>query len=189
MTKRMISASSRLAIGMMLSCGAVGGAVAAQVGPLVAVSKGPSPFAGCTADDVVLQEAVCTAVGAPCVNYPNTEIEPYVAVNPTNLRNLLAGWQQDRWSNGGSRGLVSAFSKDGGLTWKKVLVPGTTLCSGGGGLFIRASDPWVSFSPNGTSYFLPWHSSPTARTGASAPMPCWSTDRPTAAPAGGRRPR
>ena len=51
-----------------------------------AVSPGASPFASCTADDIVLQEAVCTAVGAPCENYPNTEIEPWVDANPTNPR-------------------------------------------------------------------------------------------------------
>ena len=133
---------------------AAGSSGAAERGPLVAVSPGASPFRNCTADDVPLQERVCSALGAPCVNYPNTEIEPWVDVNPTNPQNLIVGWQQDRWSNGGARGDVSAYSKDGGTTWTKVLVPGTTLCSGGGGLFVRASDPWVSFSPNGTAYFM-----------------------------------
>ena len=127
------------------------GPVAAQVGPLVAVSPGRSPFANCTADDVPLQEAVCAAVGAPCTYYPNTEIEPWVDANPTNPQNLIAGWQQDRWSNGGSRGNVSAFSKDGGRTWRKVILPGGSLC--GGGVWTRNSDPWVSFAPNGTAYF------------------------------------
>ena len=68
---------------MMLSCGAVGGG-GGPGGAAVAVSKGPSPFAGCTADDVALQEAVCSAAGAPCTDYPNTEIEPWVDANPTN---------------------------------------------------------------------------------------------------------
>ena len=133
---------------------AAGSSGAAERGPLVAVSPGVSPFRNCAADDVPLQERVCSALGAPCVNYPNTEIEPWVDVNPTNPQNLIVGWQQDRWSNGGARGDVSAYSKDGGTTWTKVLVPGTTLCSGGGGLSVRASDPWVSFSPNGTAYFM-----------------------------------
>ena len=108
---------------------AAGSSGAAERGPLIAVSPGASPFRNCTADDVPLQERVCSALGAPCVNYPNTEIEPWVDVNPTNPQNLIVGWQQDRWSNGGARGDVSAYSKDGGTTWTKVLVPGTTLCS------------------------------------------------------------
>ncbi|HEX6010612.1 MAG TPA: sialidase family protein, partial [Geminicoccaceae bacterium] len=131
---------------------ATGPLAAAEQGRLVRVTPGASPFANCTADDLALQEAVCSAVGAPCVNYPNTEIEPWVDANPTDPRNLIAGWQQDRWSNGGARGNVTAFSKDGGRTWTRVLVPGTSLCSGG--LFARNSDPWVSVSPNGTAYFM-----------------------------------
>ena len=61
-----------------------GSAAAAQLGPLVAVSPGPSPFASCTADDL--------APSKPCarrravLNYPNTEIEPWVDANPTNPR-------------------------------------------------------------------------------------------------------
>ena len=53
-------------------------------------------------------------------NYPNSEVEPYVAVNPDNGANLIGAWQQDRWSNGGSRGNVVGFSNDGGTTWTKV---------------------------------------------------------------------
>ncbi len=83
--------------------------------------------------------------------------------------NLIAGWQQDRWSNGGARGDVSAYSKDGGKTWTKVLVPGTTLCSGGDGLFARASDPWVSFSPNGTAYFMTLAFQPDRSDGGFGP--------------------
>jgi hypothetical protein len=155
MLGRIIKTTSPLAIAVMLGAASIAGpADAAELGPLVAVSPGASPFRNCTADDVALQGAVCAGLGAPCVNYPNTEIEPWVDVNPTNPKNLIVGWQQDRWSNGGARGDVSAYSKDGGKTWTKVLVPGTTLCSGGGGLFARASDPWVSFSPNGTAYFM-----------------------------------
>jgi hypothetical protein len=154
MTRSMSSTASRLAIAMALGCCGAAAAAAGELGGLVAVSPGASPFANCAADDVILQEFVCSAVGAPCVNYPDTEIEPWVDVNPRNSANLIAGWQQDRWSNGGSRGNVSAYSKDGGKTWTKVRVPGTTLCNGGGGIYARASDPWVSFAPNGTAYFM-----------------------------------
>jgi hypothetical protein len=70
----------------------------------------------------------------------------------------VGGWQQDRWSNGGSRGLVAGVSFDGGTSWTQVVVPKITLCSGGsaanGGDFKRATDPWVTFSPNGHVYFF-----------------------------------
>ena len=100
-------------------------------GKLVRVSRGESPFAGCTADDLAAQQAVCKAAGAPCTNYPDTEIEPLVDANPAHRRNLIAGWQQDRWSNGGARGDVAGYSKDGGRTWTTVVPPGITLCGGG----------------------------------------------------------
>src|SRR5437588_2430056 len=104
---------------------------------------GHSPFAGCTADDVGSQ---------PGTNYPESEIEPWIDANPSNSLNLIAGWQQDRWSDGGSRGDISAYSTDGGAHWKTVIVPGTTLCSKG--TYTRGSDPWVSIATTGVAYFF-----------------------------------
>ncbi len=115
---------------------------AAEVGPLVRVSRG-DPFTGCTADKLAAQ---------PGVKYPATEIEPYLAVNPAHPGNLLVGFQQDRFSNGGSRGLVGAVSSDGGATWKRSIPGGTAKCTGGP--YFRASDPWVSFASNGVAYFM-----------------------------------
>jgi hypothetical protein len=104
---------------------------------------GPSPFANCTADDVAGQEGT---------NYPNAEVEPWVSVNPRNQKNLVAAWQQDRWSNGGSRGLAAGYSLDRGKSWTTVVPQGTTKCAGGP--FDRASDPWTTISPNGVAYFM-----------------------------------
>lgn len=116
-----------------------------NVSPLTLIS-GPSPFAGCTVG----------ATGAPGeILYVNAEEEPWVAVNPVNPNNIIAVWQQDRWSNGGAHGLVAGVSHDGGLTWTRTWAH-FTLCSGGtaanGGDFERASDPWVTFAPNGNAY-------------------------------------
>jgi hypothetical protein len=82
------------------------------------------------------------------INFLNSELEPWVEVNPTNPSNIVALWQQDRWSNGGARSNVAGVSVDGGTTWAMVVVPGLTHCSGGS--FERASDPWLSFAPDGT---------------------------------------
>lgn len=116
--------------------------------PLVLVS-GPSPFASCTLDNVA---------GQPGTNFPNSVVEPWVDVNPTNANNIVAGWQQDRWSNGGARSLLAGVSFDGGATWEKVVIPKITVCSGGtaanGGDFKRATDPWLSFAPNGDLFFF-----------------------------------
>src|SRR2546421_1408694 len=94
--------------------------------------------------------ASCSITGQPGTNYPDAEVEPWVAVNPTNTSNIIGVWQQDRWSNGGARGLVAGVSKNGGSSWTQVPLP-FSQC--GSGLdFQRASDPWVSFGPDGTAY-------------------------------------
>jgi hypothetical protein len=122
---------------------------AAPVAPVVVPVSGvaASPFAGCTADLVELQRALGS------VDYPNSEVEPYVAVNPTNANNLIAVWQQDRWDSSGSRGNLAGVSFDGGNSWQIVEVTRSSACSGNP-FWARATDPWVTFSPDGTAYFM-----------------------------------
>jgi len=114
------------------------GRTAQSFAGLVQVS-GPTPFA-----------AGCGGPAGPTgVNYPSAEVEPQLAVNPLDARNLIAVWQQDRWSNGGARGVSSAASFDSGHSWTRVNVP-FTQCAGG--TFERGSDPWATFAPDGTAY-------------------------------------
>src|SRR5260221_13119098 len=61
----------------------------------------------------------CDGVAAVGTLYVNAEVEPSLAINPTNTSNLAAAWQQDRWSNVGARGIVAAASMDGGRTWSR----------------------------------------------------------------------
>jgi hypothetical protein len=114
--------------------------------PPVLASPGPSPFASCTADRAGEQ------IGAGSVLYPNSEIEPRSAINPTDPSNIVGEYQQDRWNDGGARGLVASVTHDAGATWRRVIVPGITRCSGG--RYDRASDPWVSFGPTGRLYAI-----------------------------------
>ncbi|GAC1358271.1 MAG: sialidase family protein [Ktedonobacteraceae bacterium] len=103
--------------------------------------SGSSPYAGCT-------------IGGPGTNYANAEVEPYVSVNPAQSTTLIGVWQQDRWSNGGAHGLVAGYSSDGGSTWQETTLP-FSQCAGSGSLpYERASDPWVSFGPDGTAYTI-----------------------------------
>jgi hypothetical protein len=85
-------------------------------------------------------------------NYRDSEVEPWLAVSPTNANDVAAFWQQDRWSDGGSHGLLAAVSHDGGSSWS-YSAPHFSNCAGGtaanGGDFGRSSDPWVSWAPNG----------------------------------------
>ena len=109
---------------------------------------GPSPFApGCGGPG---------EAGPSSVLYQNGEVEPSVAVNPTNPNNIVGFWQQDRWSDGGAHGLLAGFSRDGGLNWFPS-APQFTTCAGGkgdSGGYERASDPWVSFGPTGTLHAI-----------------------------------
>lgn len=110
----------------------------AAASSLVTVS-GPSPYANCTIGG-----------GPGAVNYVNAEVEPLVAVNPADPKNIVGVWQQDRWSDGGAHGLVAGFSSNGGTTWGETPQP-FSACAGGLG-YERASDPWISFGPDGTAY-------------------------------------
>jgi len=109
-------------------------------------ASAPSPFANCTTP-------VLSQFGE--LNYVNADVEPWLAVNPRDPENLIGVWQQDRFSFGGSRGLVTGYSRDGGQTWRRTF-PHFSRCSGGnpqnGGDYDRASDPWVTFSRDGTAY-------------------------------------
>lgn len=134
------------AICLLSATGAL--ALPGTVGPLEQVSGG-SPFDGCTADNPGSQNGN---------HFRDSEVEPWIDVNPTDPLNMVATWQQDRWTNGGSRGLVVGVTHDGGLTWKPVPVPGLSRCSGGS--FLRASDPWLSFSPDGSLHHISLSFSP-----------------------------
>ena len=112
---------------------------ASSVSPLVLVS-GPSPFASCTIGGSSSSKV-----------YTNGEVEPYISVNPKNKNNLIGVWQQDRWSDGGAHGLVAGSSVNGGKSWSDTPLP-FSACAAGGISYERASDPWVSFGPDGTAY-------------------------------------
>jgi hypothetical protein len=115
----------------------------------------PNPDGGDANDPL----AVTGCNGAPQtgVVYRNSETEPHLAVNPTDSSNKIAAWHQDRWSTGGGQSIGVAYTEDGGDTWTPVIVP-FTRCSGAeprsAGDFERASDPWISFSPDGTAHLM-----------------------------------
>ena len=133
---RLLAGACTVALGTMFA------GTAASAGDDVKISRA-SPFASCTADNVARQVGIV---------YQDSEIEPWIDANPANLDNLIAAWQQDRWSNGGARGLVAGVSVDGGKNWATIVPPGVSVCSGG--IYTRASDPWVSIGPTGTAYFM-----------------------------------
>ncbi len=86
--------------------------------------------------------ANCLTVPAGATAYVNSEVEPHLAIDATNPNHLVAGWQQDRMSDGGARGLMTAVSVDGGTTWSPPQASPFSRCAGG--TFERVSDPWVA---------------------------------------------
>ena len=140
------SSRSLLVAGASVTLLVVGASPAAAyaytVGPPV-LASGPSPFAACTVG--------ATPGDDPGVNYLDTEVEPFVAVNPTNSNNLIGAFQQDRWSDGGAHGLVASSSFDGGTSWTESYAAFSE-CSGGAAVYDRASDPWVTFDTEGNAY-------------------------------------
>jgi hypothetical protein len=127
------------------------GAALAIVGALVLVASSSVLAQGLVLVSATNPYATCTVGAGTGRNYVDSEVEPQVAVNPANTANIIGAWQQDRWSNGGSHGLVAGFSSDGGLTWGESTLP-FDLCAPGGLPYERASDPWVSIGPDGTAY-------------------------------------
>ena len=99
--------------------------------------------------------ATCSGVTNSGTLYVNAEVEPHIAINPANPNNLIGSWQQDRWSNGASQGVAVGVSFDAGATWASRPLAASR-CGGGnatnGGDYERASDPWVTMSPNGMAY-------------------------------------
>jgi hypothetical protein len=73
------------------------------------------------------------------------------SVNRNNPNNLIGAFQQDRWNDGGARGLVAARSFDGGASWARNFAPFSG-CSGGDPDYERTTDPWVSFDQAGRAY-------------------------------------
>jgi hypothetical protein len=133
-------------------------------------ATGPSPFT-----------PGCSGVPDTGTLYQNAELEPFASGNPLNPLNLVGVWQQDRWSNGGSHGLGTGYSFDGGITWNRVFPP-FSRCAGGNaannGDYERATDPWVSFSPNGVVHQMALSFDDTIVPGkpASAMLASRSTD-------------
>lgn len=135
---------------MKLRKSVAAGAMLALAGALVgtASASGPGTQAVAPADPY----ATCTIGGyGSGVSAPNTQVEPWVAVDPHHPSRVIGAWQQDRWSSaGGSRGLVAAYSSDG-KHFAQVPLP-FSRCAPGGLPYERASDIWISFGPDGTAY-------------------------------------
>jgi hypothetical protein len=83
---------------------------------------------------------------------PETQAEPFLAIDPGNANHMLAGYQEGRFEDGGCRTLTWAVSFNAGRTWREGLLPNLTQATGGP--FQRTSDPWMAFGPGGRAYYV-----------------------------------
>ena len=116
-------------------------------GPVVRVTGSATPF---------LDPCPVQPETAEQVNYEGTEVEPQVAVNPTDASNVIGVFQQDRWSDGGAHGLLAAVSMNGGAGYLRDWAE-FSACSDKPETpyreeLPRATDPWVSFDADGRAY-------------------------------------
>ena len=142
---------------LVASCsGGGGGGSSPAPAPTPAPTPAPPPAGLLRVSPPTPFAAGCNGAQAGTL-YINAEVEPSLAINPLNANNVVASWQQDRWSNGGSQGIVSASSFDGGTTWTTRPLA-YSRCAGGsvanGGDFDRASNPWTAYSRNGAAQQL-----------------------------------
>src|SRR6476469_6210295 len=81
---------------------------------------------------------------------PDTVVEPDVAVDPRNSAIAIAAAHDSRFSDGGAVDISVAWTRNAGDTWHHAPVQGITKAAGG--FWDRASDPVVTFGPDGTAY-------------------------------------
>jgi hypothetical protein len=140
-------------LGLVMSCG--GGSSGGTPTP----PPQPPPFTSVTQVRVSQPPTfgACNGVAQPGTLYDNTVVEPSILINPMNSANLIAEWQQERWSNGGSQAQNLGVSFDGGMTWQ-VRTAAFSVCTGGNvnnaGNYLRATDGWLTAAPDGTLYAL-----------------------------------
>lgn len=154
--EKMSSAHRACAAALTLLLGACGGGGSGS-SSTPTPSPPPPPSNLVRVSEASTFAAGCNAAPQAGTRFTNAEVEPSVIVNPVNPTNIVGAWQQDRWSSGGSQGLLIGSSFDGGHSWA-ITSAAFSRCTGGtatnGGDFERASDPWLAVSPDGTMYAL-----------------------------------
>ncbi|HMA32765.1 MAG TPA: sialidase family protein [Casimicrobiaceae bacterium] len=120
----------------------------------------------------------CDGAPATGVPYPGAEVEPMIAIDPQDPSRMIGVFQQDRWSDGGARGLRTGYSFDGGLSWSLTQASFSHCTGGSRADYARASDPWATIGPDGIAYqiAIAFNGATFAAGSASAVLASRSTD-------------
>ena len=156
---------------------ALGAAMAAAPTATAAVSplhqaSGATPFA-----------PDCNGAPQSVAAVRDSEVEPWIDVNPGNAKQMIGVYQQDRFSTGGANGLGTSVTTDGAATWRELKVgelPTFTRCAGAAagsvGDYERATDQWLTYSADGKTAYQMSLSFNDTRDGANAMLVSRSTD-------------
>lgn len=93
-----------------------------------------------------------------------TEVEPSSA---SNGNTIVAAFQAGRFFSHGSSDIAFATSPDGGITWQKGVLPGTTLYAPPAGPYDSISDPSVAYDARHATWIV--SSLPVLFSGAGVP--------------------
>lgn len=135
MTPRMARPALALLLSMGVSVALAAPALASAPSPPVVVHQG-----------LVTRQDIASQPGSE----PDTVVEPDVAVSPLNRDDAIAAAHDSRFANGGAVDISVAWTTDAGKSWHHYPVKGITTATGGP--YDRASDPVVTFGPDGTAY-------------------------------------
>jgi len=138
----------------MLS-GGVYASIAAAIAPAPRVERAPLVLAA-SSNPIFLDPRVGAnvPVGSDPIELPagaRQQAEPHVVRSATDPDFLVATFQEGRFaSDGGARNCGYGVTRDGGLTWRRALIPGLTTVSGGP--YFRATDPVAGIDRSGNIF-------------------------------------
>jgi hypothetical protein len=128
---------------LVVTASATPGAAAPGPDPVPVTGRSPLP-------------AGCDGGGQAGTPHRDSEVGPSIAVDPRRPRWRAVAWQQDRWSDTSAAAALTAYSRDGGRSWRPSVPPTFSRCTGGtaanGGDHQRASNPYLSAGPDGRLY-------------------------------------
>src|SRR5438094_3755853 len=125
-----------------------GAAALAALLPLAGCDSGQVKEASLPPPHIISGPLIAPSACAARAQAPDHPGEPSLAVDPTNPRQLVATWQENRSPD--DVGNVVAVSHDGGSTWNRAVLPSVLTCTGGP--YTHATDPWVSIGQDGIVY-------------------------------------
>lgn len=105
----------------------------------------------------------------------NNQAEPHLWRSAANPELLVGTFQEGRFAvGGGALDTGTAISSDGGITWRRALLPNVTTASGG--TYLRATDPVAAVDLNGNIFISTLVARQSSFNDGGVMVVCRSTD-------------